>query len=105
MFWCAGSRSQPAHLGPSQPGNGHVQRQSTGEGEGEGGYLLEVLGDWSATPTYLGIQTSEGQEDRTLPDDRGEYGDMCGAYSMVESLSFADAFLDRRDLRVLEVRC
>ena len=109
MFWCAGSRSQPAHLGPPQPGNGHVQRQSTGEGEdegeGEGGYLLEVLGDWSAAPTYLGIQTSEGQEDRMIPDDRGVYGDMCGAYSMVESLSFADAFLDRRDLRVLEVCC
>lgn len=106
MFWCTGSRSQPAHPGLSQPGNRHVQRHGTGEGEG--GNLLEVLGDWSATPLLLaclGIQTSEGQEDRMIPDDREEYGDLCGAYSIVESLSFADAFLDRRDLRVLEVGC
>lgn len=104
MFWCAGSRSQPAHLGPPQPGNRHVQRQGTGEGEGEDRCLMEVLGDWSVAP-YFGIQMSEGQEDRRIPDGRVEYGDLCGAYSMVESLSFADALIDRRALRVLEVRC
>ena len=108
MFWCAGSRSQPAHVEPPQPGNRHVQRQGTGEGDGEDRSLIEVLGDWSAPPglvTYSGIQTLGGQEDRGIPDGRMEYGDLCGAYSMVESLSFADAFIDRRDLRVLEVRC
>jgi hypothetical protein len=108
MFWCAGCRSQPAHVGPPQPGNRHVQCQGTGEGEGEDRGLIEVLGDWSAAPvllTYSSIQTSDGQEDRRIPDGRGEYGDLCDAYSMVESLSFADAFIDRRDLRVLEVRC
>lgn len=104
MFWCTGSHSQPANLGHPQPGNRHVQRT----GEGEDGTLLEDLGDWSAAPRLLaclGIQTSEGQEARMIPDDREEYGDLCGAYSMVEYLSFADAFLDRRDLRVLEVGC
>lgn len=106
MFWCAGS--QPAQLGPSQPGNRHVQRQGRGRGEGEGECLLEVLGDWSAAPVclaYFGIQTSEGEEESRIPDGRWEYGDLCGAYSLVESLSFADANLDRRHLRILEVRC
>ena len=100
MFWCAGSRS--AYLDPTHPGNRHVQRQGRGEGED----ILEVIGDWSAAPVLLGIQTSpEGQEDIRIPDGRKEYGDLCGAYSMLESLSFVDAYVDRRGLRVLEVRC
>lgn len=100
MFWCAGSRS--ARLGPPRPGNRHVQCQGRGEGED----ILEVIGDWSAAPVLLGIQTSpEDQEDIRIPDGREEYGDLCGAYSMLESLSFADAYVDRRGFRVLEVRC
>jgi len=104
MFWCAGFRS--AHLGHPHPGNRHVQRQGRGEGEGED--KLEVIGDWSSAPVLLahsGIQKSpEGQEDRRIPDGREEYGDLCGAYSMLESLSFADAYIDKRDPRLLEVR-
>lgn len=99
MFWCAGSQS--AHLGPTHPGNRHVQCQGRGEGED----ILQVIGDWSAAPVFLGIQTSpEGQEDTRIPDGREEYGDLCGAYSMLESLSFVDAYIDRRASRVLEVR-
>lgn len=105
MFWCAGVQSA-AH-GPPQPGDRHPERQDGGEGEV--GCLLEVLGDWLTSPALLapmmGIQTSEeGQEDRRIPDGREEYGDLCGAYSMLEFISFADAYVDRRDPRVLEVR-
>jgi hypothetical protein len=96
MFWCAGSRS--AHPGLAQLGNQDLERQA---GEGYG-CSLEVLGDWSAA---IQMSAAGHEEDIGMPEGREEYNDLCSAYCLVESLSFADAYIDRRDVRVLEVRC
>jgi hypothetical protein len=67
---------------------------------------LEVLGDWTVAPAADLLAHRDIQID-TSPGPGGEeeaYSDLCGAYSLLESVSFADAHVDRRDGWVLEVR-